>query len=259
VSQRGSLVVVGVGIGGLQQVTAEAAAYMEAADQLFYLIVDPVTELWVRSLNATAGSLHDLYGPHKPRSRTYREMSARITRPVFEGKRVCVAFYGHPGVLVNPARQAIRAVRRAGFTARLVPGISAEACLYADLDLDPGTHGVQSFEATDFLLYRRRIDPTSALILWQIGVLGDTRNRDPGEPYRADRMNVLVRRLQRQYPRTHRVVIYAASTFPTLPPGITRVPLQALARTAIGPMTTLYVPAVRQRGPDPRIARWVLS
>lgn len=41
--------------------------------------------------------------------------------------------------------------------------------MYADLDLDPGTHGVQSFEATDFLLYRRQIDPTSALILWQAG------------------------------------------------------------------------------------------
>ena len=255
----GSLVVVGVGIGGIQQATPEATAHMVSAQQLFYLIVDPVTELWIRSLNPTATSLADLYAPGKPRLKTYREMTERMTRPVMEGTDVCAVFYGHPGVLVYPARQAVRAVRRAGLPARVVPAISAEACLYADVGLDPGTHGVQSFEATDFLLYRRRIDPTSALILWQIGVLGDTSNRDPAEPYRVDRMNVLVRRLLRDYPRTHRVVVYAASTFPTRPPEITRVPLHGLARTPIGPMTTLYVPALRQRDPDPRIARWLQS
>jgi hypothetical protein len=230
---------------------------MESADQLFYLIVDPVTEQWVRSLNPTATSLADLYAPGKPRLKTYREMIARMRRAVMDGKRVCATFYGHPGVLVYPARQVVRAVRRAGRSARLVPAISAEACLYADLGLDPGTHGVQSFEATDFLLYRRRIDPTSALILWQIGVLGETTNRVPANPDHAHRMDVLVRRLMRDYPRSHRVVIYAASTFPTVPPRIIRVPLYRLAHSAIGPMTTLYVPSARQRSPDPRIAGWL--
>jgi len=257
VKRRGSLVVVGVGIGGIQQITPEATAFMEAAEQLFYLLVDPVTEHWVRSVNATATSLADLYDRTKPRLKTYREMAGRITRPVFAGKSVCVAFYGHPGVLVYPARQAVRAVRRAGLSARVVPAISAEACLYADLGLDPGTHGVQSYEATDFLLYRRRIDPTSALILWQIGVLGETNTRDPAEPYDSGRMAALVRRLLRDYPRTHRVTVYQASTFPTVAPRITHVRLQALARAPIGPMNTLYVPALRQRDVDPRIAKWL--
>jgi len=58
--------------------------------------------------------------------------------------------------------------RAEGFGTHMEPGISAEACLYADLDLDPGEHGVQSFEATQFLIQRRMIDPAGLLLLWQI-------------------------------------------------------------------------------------------
>lgn len=254
---RGSLVVVGVGITGVPQTTPEAAAFMRRADQLFYLVLDPLTAAWVRSLNPTAASLEDCYAPGKPRRRTYLEMTRRITTPVFDGRHVCAAFYGHPGVLVWPSRTAVRAVRRAGLPARVVPGISAEACLYADLDLDPGTCGMQSFEATDFLLYRRRFDPTSALILWQIGVLGDAVTRPAGEPYRADRMAVLVRRLGRAYPRSHRITLYEAATFPGASPRIRRVALGSLARTPIRPLSTLYVPALPPRAADPRIRAWL--
>ena len=253
----GSLVVVGVGIAGVHQVTPEAEAYMRRAQRLFYLVLDPITETWLRSVNPKASSLHDLYGTGKPRRRTYREMTARITAAVAAGEQVCVAFYGHPGVFVQTTRDAVRAVRRAGRPARVVPAISAEACLYADLGVDPAVSGVQAFEATDFLLYRRRIDPSSALILWQIGVLGDTTTRDPKLPYRADRMAVLARRLMRDYPARHRVVLYEASTFPGRPPRIERVGLAALARAPIRPLMTLYVPPLPNRPPDPRIAAWL--
>jgi hypothetical protein len=254
---RGSLVVVGVGITGVPQTTPEAAAFMRRAARLFYLVLDPLTAAWLCSLNPTATSLEDCYAPGKPRRKTYDEMTRRIAAPVFEGQHVCAAFYGHPGVLVYPSRAAVRAVRRAGLPARIIPGISAEACLYADLDLDPGTSGVQSFEATDFLLYRRRFDPTSALVLWQVGVLGDAVTRAAAEPYRADRMAVLVRRLVRAYPRRHRVTLYEAATFPGASPRIRRVPLESLARTPIRPLSTLYVPALPPRVPDPRVRAWI--
>jgi hypothetical protein len=249
--------VVGVGITGVPQTTPEAAAFMSRAERLFYLVLDPLTATWIRRLNPTAVSLADAYAPGKPRRQTYAEITRRITQPVFDGQEVCAAFYGHPGVLVLPSRAAVRAVRRAGLPAVVVPGISAEACLYADLDLDPGTAGVQSYEATDFLLYRRRFDPTSALILWQIGVLGDAVTRAVGEPYRADRMAVLVRRLLRQYPPRHRVTVYEAATFPGAKPQIRRVPLERLARTAITPISTLYIPALPPREPDARIIEWM--
>ena len=50
---------------------------------------------------------------------------------------------------------------REGFNAQMLAGISAEDCLFADLGLDPGKNGCQSFEATDFLIRRRQFEPTS--------------------------------------------------------------------------------------------------
>src|SRR2546428_900577 len=105
-------------------------------------------------------------------------MADRIVSAVQSGLDVCAAFYGHPGVFVDASHEAIRRTRRAGLPARMLPGISAEACLVADLGMDPAANGCQSFETTDFLLSRRKFDPSSALILWQVGVLGEASVRD---------------------------------------------------------------------------------
>src|SRR3970282_2169154 len=103
-------------------------------------------------------TLQDCYSVGKPRYRTYREMADRILSAVRAGAQVCAAFYGHPGVFVRPSHDAIRRAPREGFPARMLPGVSAEDCLVADLGVNPGEIGSQSFEATDFLGYRRRFD-----------------------------------------------------------------------------------------------------
>ena len=54
-------------------------------------------------------------------------------------------------VFVQPSHESIAIARLEGFSARMLPGISAEDCLFADIGLDPGKDGCQSFEATDFL------------------------------------------------------------------------------------------------------------
>src|SRR5207249_5467785 len=133
--------------------------------------------------------------------------------PVSTGAYVCAAFYGHPGVFVNPGHDAVRRARREGFRARMLPGISTEDCLFADLGLDPADSGCQSFEATDFLAYRRRFDPTSSLILWQVGVLGEPSlpTHVGGRPERIRRLTAV---LLRHYGERHPAVVYQAAQFP---------------------------------------------
>ena len=99
-------------------------------------------------------------------------MAEAILEPVRAGKRVCAAFYGHPGVFVLPSHEAIARARAEGFDATMLPGVSAEDCLVADLGVDPARNGLQSYEAGDFLRRRPAIEPTTALVLWQIGVVG---------------------------------------------------------------------------------------
>lgn len=253
--RRGSLVVVGTGITLAAQTTLEALDCMKGAEKLFYLVTDPATEAWLRQLNPTAESLEDAYAEGKPRYRTYQEMTARIVRAATSGQQVCAAFYGHPGVFVNASHAAIRRVRRTGLPARMLPGISADACLFADLGVNPGDAGCQSFEATDFLGFRRRFDSSSALILWQVGVLGESSVRK-GMSCRPERLRVLTRVLRRHYPARHPVVLYQAAQFPICDPVIERIPLAKLPDATVMAMTTLYVPPTGSRAVTAVVRRW---
>jgi hypothetical protein len=252
---RGSLVVVGTGIKVAAHTTLESVTEMQQAEQLLYLVTESATETWLKRLNPTATTLEDSYREGRSRVSTYREMSNRIVAAVQAERRVCAAFYGHPGVFVNASHHAIRRLRRRGYSARMLPGISAEDCLFADLGVNPGDYGCQSFEATDFLAARRRFDPCSDLILWQVGALGESSVRR-GAPVRPERVQRLTTALRRHYPAGHRIVLYEAASFPACEPLIQRIALERLAAMEIRPMATVYVPPLAQRPSDPAILRW---
>ena len=236
---RGSLVVVGTGIQLVSQMTIEAKAAIEEADKVLYLVADPATRYWIKKLNSGAESLHHFYEQGKPRIQTYLEMVEKALSYVREGLDVCVALYGHPGVFVFPSHEMVKRARAEGFQAKMLPGISAEDCLFADLGIDPSMHGCQSFEATDFLIHRRTFDTTSSLILWQIGVVGeanytltlDTKN-----------LRILVEHLENFYDQSHQVAIYEASPYPTCDPTILWVALHDVPSSPVTPISTLYVP-----------------
>lgn len=251
----GSLLVVGTGITGVGQVTLEAVEAIESADQLFYIANNPFTEAWLKHRNPSAQTLSDLYSEGKDRSVSYVQMAARVVRAVRKGLHVCVALYGHPGVFVQFSHVAIRLLRREGFSARMLPGISADGCMIADVGFNPGDHGIQSFEASNFLMYRRRFDPTSTLVLWQVGVIGEAdvsvaRRRQP------ERLTTLAKVLCRYYPKRHRVIVYCSATFPGNPPSIKRIFLERLPAAKLSPIATLLVPPLRQRRADARVRRW---
>jgi uncharacterized protein YabN with tetrapyrrole methylase and pyrophosphatase domain len=155
-----------------------------------------------------------------------------------------VAFYGHPGVFVDSSRKAIREARREGFEARMLPGISSEDCLFADLDVDPCVSGWQSYEATDLVTHRRAIDTSAALILWQPSIVGRPNFVPEGD---LANLPVLVEYLNEFYPPEHELVCYEASRSASRKARIDRVPLSRLAETPISPATTLFIPPAQER------------
>jgi len=249
---RGSLTIVGTGFVAGGQITLEALGHVRGAAKLFYLVSDPVTVHWLESLNASAESLADAYVPGRPRERTYEEMAERMLAPARQGRRVCAAFYGHPGVFVDPSHDAVRRAREEGVAARMLPGISAEDCLFADLGLDPGENGCQSFEATDFLIYRRRFDPRSLLVIWQIGAIGVLTYRE-GMLWSRRGLRVLTAELRRHYAADHEVVLYEASPFPICEPRMERLKLSRLGDARVTLATTLVVPPARAARADARM------
>ena len=102
----GRIVFVGTGFSLMAQATPEAVREISRAQRLLYLVADPATARWLTSLNASAESLANHYALDKPRTVSYEEMTERILGHARQGERVCVAFYGHPGVGCEPLDDA---------------------------------------------------------------------------------------------------------------------------------------------------------
>jgi len=247
---RGSLSVVGTGIQPISQTPPEAIARIQQADKLFFLAPEPLTFYWLQQLNPRAQSVHDLYGPGKDRLNTYQEMVERVMGSVRAGFNVCFVSYGHPGVFGFPMHEALRVARSEGFSAEMIPAISAEDCLFADLGVDPGAAGCQSFEATDFLVHRRRFDPTSALILWQIGMIAVKDYEQKLEIWNPAGLQLLLEFLIPHYSEDHEAVVYQAAPYAWCKPRILRATLATVPSTTIMAMSTLFIPPKEPRPMD---------
>jgi len=230
---KGSLVVVGTGIQGIRHATFEVIHEIQNAEKVLYLVADTITAQWLQELNSTAESLSPSYIEGRQRQAIYDEWVERILLFVRSGLRVCVAFYGHPGIFVFSGHESIR-------RAVMLPSISAQDCLFADLGFDP-RHGFQSYEATDFLVSKRLVENRISLILWQIGVLGQFDYR---KEYSLNGLSLLSDVLQKYYGSEHEVIVYEASAFPVCKPRIETVSLAHLAKVQVSVRSTLYVPPV---------------
>lgn len=241
----------GTGIRAGIQLTPEAGAAFEQASAAFYLVVDAIAAKMLEELNPSARSLYGHYVAGVDRRVAYDGMTEALLVEVRAGHSVCAAFYGHPGIFVAPSHDAIRRARAEGFAAQMLPAISAEDCLFADLGVDPGVSGCQSYGATDFLLRRRRIDPTAALIIWQVSVIGIRRYESEPTPQNLD---ALVGYLLQWYAPDHPVTLYEASPYPFVEPSIRELTLEELSHDRPSPLATLYVPPTETRIEDSEMA-----
>jgi hypothetical protein len=244
----GSLTVAGAGIRPGLHATRESIARIRSADKVLYLLAEITPITWLEELNPSAEPLDDLYRADRPFAEVYEDIVGRILDHVRKPQEVCVVFYGHPSVFDRTSHDAVRRARAEGFEARILPGITAEDCLYVDLELDPGAAGWQSFDATDFLVRRRAPDPAVPLILWQVGVVGGTRTT--GEVRRLG-LSVLGERLEELYGAEHELVVYEATPFPVGRPMVERCAVRELADAGVTGLSTLYVPP---KGAAPRDA-----
>ncbi|HRQ63326.1 MAG TPA: diguanylate cyclase [Xanthomonadaceae bacterium] len=241
------LVVVGSGIQLGRHLSQRCLSEIEEAEKVL-AVTDAAAFAMIQDIRPDVIDLRSHYAEGKDRRQTYREMDEAIMAEVRAGYRVCVVFYGHPGVFADVPHAVIRKAREAGFSARMEPGISADACLYADLGIDPGRHGVLSLEATQFLVEDRQLDSRSLVLLWQVALTGDLAcTRFHAEP---DQLAHLVDRLLLDYPPNHEVILYEAAHLPIQPFRAERLSLSELPRAHYKEYTTLVIPPRTDRAPN---------
>ncbi|MFZ6657025.1 SAM-dependent methyltransferase [Undibacterium sp. TJN19] len=253
--KQGSLVCIGTGMRMGGQLTPIALSYIETFDIVIAAIPNIFTRKWLQDVAkeyvCLNGHYEDTKIDGKSRRDTYRRMADTILEEVRAGKKVCAAFYGHPGIFACISHMAIADARAEGYEAHMEPGISALDCLVADLGIDPGSHGMQSMESTQFMIYQRQIDPSALLILWQIGIAGDlSLKRFDTEPAH---LQIIVDKLTRTYPPEHEVILYEAATDPLEKTRKEKLHLCDLPQAAFRQITTLVIPPAQSLEKDQAI------
>lgn len=220
--------------------TFEALEAIENADKVFYLTSDLMTEKWLKEMNPSAECLQ--YYKDRPRKETYEHWVNLLLNSVRQGQQTCLAVYGHPGVLAYCSRKVIPIAKSEGYKAVMMPGISAEACLLCDLQVDPGEGGMQSYKSSEFLSRKPEFDTCSHLVLWDVAIVDYAFL--PDQIYKEG-LERLSEYLIQKYGADHEVFVYEASRNPVLNPIILSLPLKDLATARFGGRIMLYVPPLK--------------
>src|SRR5205823_4552334 len=114
----------------------------------------------IAALGPETVSLDHLYLPlGKPRAQVYQDVADVVLAAARAGPPVAFACEGHPLIYVTPSRLIIEGARETGLHVTVLPAVSSLDTLFVDLGLDPGTTGLQVYEATTAMLYGYELQP----------------------------------------------------------------------------------------------------
>ena len=248
---QNTLILVGSGIKFMSHLTIESKACIEKADKVLFLVNEPLMQEWILRVNSNAESLDEIYKKTPQRHENYLLIADYIIENLKKYQTLCVVMYGHPTMLVQPSIYAANIAIENGYKVIVMPGISAEDCLYADLLINPISCGCQSYEATDFLIHKRKYDSGSHLIIWQpsvIGILGL-----PGDKINKNGLELLVNYLKNKYELTYKITLYEAAQYPDFKPRIEKIYLKDLPEAKLTRLTTLYIPPNKINKPSRKV------
>ncbi|OAX42041.1 hypothetical protein K503DRAFT_854227 [Rhizopogon vinicolor AM-OR11-026] len=228
-------------------ITLGTLSYIKESDKIFYLVCGPVTEAFIHD-NSTADcfDLSVFYDKTKGRYDSYIQMCEVMLKAVRAGHDVLDVFYGHPGVFVSPSHRAIAVARQEGYSAKMLPGISAEDYMFADLEFDPALYGCKTCEATEILLRDKPLDPSIHNIIWQVGSVGVVDME-----FSKSKLHLLVDRLEKDFGPDHKAVHYIGAVLPQSATVMDTFTIADLRKEDVAKqfstISTLYVPPRDER------------
>jgi len=232
------LIVVGTGIKSVSHLSQETIAVIKQSEKVLYLVNEPLMKEWIERESKCCESLDNIYFLYEKRIDSYQAISNFIVSENEKHSNICVVFYGHPVTFASSALSAVLEIRGKGEEAIILPAISSLDCLFADLAIDPGDHGCYSIDATDFLIFNKKFDIRSHLILWQVGNVG-TYNQD-----KTKGISILQQYLLEHYNPEHRVCLYEASQYPSVQPRVDFFQVLNLDKQEFTSISTLYIPPI---------------
>ncbi len=157
--------IVGLGIVGVRQITREAEAALRASHTVFVVDAGFGVLEFIASLGPNVVDLLPLYQEDGSRDLVYRKMAAIVVQAAMDHPPVAFATYGHPTMFSYPPSLIRRAAALLDLRTHTMAGVSSLDTLIVDLGFDPGSEGLQMYEATDMLLRERPLQPDVPLLL----------------------------------------------------------------------------------------------
>ena len=235
------LIVVGSGIKSIAHLSEETKKVIQNSDKVLYLVNEDNLKEWLQASAKDAESLDKIYFSSPKRIDAYRAITDHIVKTYSEVTNLCVVFYGHPTVFADSALDAVKQIKEQGGNAVVLPAISAQDCLYSDLEIDPGNQGCFSIEATELVLFERNIDIYSHVLLWQVANFGRV------DTNKSNKLSVLIDYLCSFYQPDKLLCLYEAPSLPTQPARIEWIKLINLNSSELNATTTIYIPPLNQK------------
>ena len=240
--------IVGLGVLNVDHITCETEVVIRRSKEVLYVDTGVATRTYLESLCPQVTSLFETsYAEDGPRLSAYHHMAARVLDAAMDHPPVTFAMHGHPIVGAYAPFLIRDMAGLLGLEARVLPGISAMDCLFAELMVDPCVGGMQMYEATDLLLRRRPLHADVPALIWQIGCV-ETRLHTTrvSKPQRFERLRS---HLLRFYPPEHRVTAAYSTPHPLMPSTVHRFELQDICQYAhvFHAGFTLFIPATHER------------
>lgn len=233
------LALVGTGIKTIAHLTEEASGYIRTCEKVLYLVNEPLLARYICKLAQSSESLDEIYINAPSRERAYHHIVEKIHREVEQVNSLCVVIYGHPCVFATPGLLALSTLNQDVKTV-VCPAISAQDCLYADLRFDPASGGIQSFDATEYLLYDKTVDTSSHVVIYQIGMVGNLGL--PTNKINLEAIHFIQKKLMKLYKKEKKAIVYEAALYPGTHPRIAEFDLEHLDKQELTTLSTLYLP-----------------
>lgn len=248
-----SLIIVGLGIKFFAHLTKESEAVLKQADKVLYLTNDDHYEAFIKDVNPNSESLEPYYFSHEQRSESYRAIKEKILSDLKQVKTLCFAVYGHPTFFVQTTTELYEEAKQLGHQVTVLPAVSSLDCLLTDLSINPGDRGMQIYDATNVLAYRKQLDWSSHVLIYQLGALG-SNDHSRSQTMLQRRVKFFSEFLAKQLRCDPPIVIYESSQLPRRSSKIIHTTLSQLHQAQISPLATIYIPPVIQSRRDPQLA-----
>lgn len=240
-----NLIIAGTGIKFLSHLTIEVKSAIETSSCVVFLLNEPAMKNWITKHAKKYISMDKTYFSSSSRADTYYKIADELLLHLKEYNDICFLIYGHPTFFSSVVGEIKKRISFEEVLVQIMPGISALDCLFADLNIDPGTRGLQSYDATEFILYDESFSVSAHLVLWQIAIVGELRvinNNNINLSCQKKALSLLKSKLMKQYPEDHKIILYVASQYPGVDFEHSEFKLRELTTVNIPRLATLYIP-----------------